>query len=371
MSGIAWIILNAALALAAVVGTVKVAKTPPPKPFTQSQLDGNADKQEKDSDTTKTQQKNTTAVQTAKRHPDELPKNASLDDLWKQTLFLPARAEAAPGDVDAEAAAQAAALAGQNFEFELVGIAQISPADQPPMPVALLRSKEAGGQRRRPTPQRRGGPAQPQRGGAPQQQEAEQEKKQPQKLIFREGDPLNNTGYLLKAIFPEQKMVEVSRGSETIKLYINYAGAEANQRREAIVKSVADKKEAARQEEARQQSIRDRQNNQRWNNQNPGAPPPPPGMNNRGQQNNGNQGNNRSQQIRNQVEQNARGRGNWQGGQGGRGNLQGGQGNQGGRGNWQGNQGNQGGRGNWQGGQGNQGGRGNWQNRQAPQPNNR
>lgn len=359
MSGIAWIILNAALALGAVVGTVKVAKTPPPKPFTQAQLDGSADKPEKDPDAPKAQQKNDAAPKSAQHHPDELPKSASLDDLWKHTLFLPVRAEAEPGDADAEAAAQAAALAGKNFEFELVGIAQISPADKPPVPIAILRSKEAGNQRRRPMPQRGG----PQRGGN-QPQQAEQAKETPQKQIFKEGDPLNNTGYILKAIFPEQKMVEVSRGSETIKLYINYAGAEATQRREAITKAAADKKA----EEQRRQSIRERQNNWQNNNRNnPGTPPGPPGMN-RGQSNNGNQGNNRSQQIRNQVEQNARG--GWQGNQngpGGRGNWQGGQNGQNGRGNWQGGrpggQNGQNGRGNWQGTQNGQGRPGGQQNR--------
>ena len=270
MTGIAWIILDVVLALTAAVGTVKVSTTPPPTPLTEEQLAGPEQKQ-RDIEKSAAAQP---SVQRLKRHKDALPERASLDDLWRSTLFLPTRAEAEPGDTDAEAAAQAAILAGQNFEFELIGIAQISPAGCNPVPIAVLRSKQAGGQRNdRRQPQNRRNP----RDNRPDQKQQPAEKKPPEKLIFKEGDPLNNTGYLLKAIYPDQKMVEVSRGSEVVRLYINYAGEAATQRRAEATQAAAEKKKRA--EEA-----------QRQNQGNPGRPPMPPGMNN-GQQ--GGPGNNR------------------------------------------------------------------------------
>ena len=286
MTGIAWIILDAVLALTAAVGTVKVSTTPPPRPLTEEQLAG-PEKTQKEND-----RNATAAAQPSlrpQRHKDALPERASLDDLWRSTLFLPTRAEAEPGDADAEAAAQAAALAGQNFEFELIGIAQICPAGSNPVPIAVLRSKQAGQRNDRRMPPNRRNP----RDNRPDPKQQPAEKKAPEKLIFKEGDPLNGTGYLLKAIYPDQKMVEVSRGSEVIKLFINYAGEAAVQRRADATQAVAEKKKKAEEEEAkRQQSIRERQAQQQQqqnNNQaNPGRPPMPPGMNN-GQQNGGQQ----------------------------------------------------------------------------------
>lgn len=122
-------------------------------------------------------------------------------------------------------------------------------------------------------------------------------------------------------------MVEVVRGSETIKLYINYAGADATKRRDdAVQAAAARQKERQAEEDQRQASIRQRNAQQEQEAQrreeeraadNPGLPPPPPGMDdvmplantaNATNATNAPAGapTDRSEQIRNQVEQNVR-----------------------------------------------------------------
>lgn len=319
MTGFHWLILNAVLIVATAIGTVKVFTAKPPAPLPASRLEA---KEAPATAAEKNAQKPQEAENTA--HPDALPASASLEDLWRESLFMPTRAEAEPGDAEAEAAAAAAALAGQNFEFELVGIAQISPVGSYPTPVAVLRSKQQAARRRTNTAQ----PRRPQGGNQPQQAQKTEENTQPEKLIFKEGDPINKTGYILKAIYPSQKMVEVVRGSETIKLYINYAGADATKRRDdAVQAAAARQKERQAEEDQRQASIRQRNAQQEQEAQrreeeraadNPGLPPPPPGMDDAMPlANTTNAATNaanapagaptdRSEQIRNQVEQNVR-----------------------------------------------------------------
>ncbi|GEM_PF-4267238 len=284
MSGLAWIILDAVLALTAIVGTIKVAITPPPKPLPAAQLEISEEKL-KAADKPVREESQGGAAQTSSAHPDTLSPKASLDELWKETLFLPGRAEAEPGDAEAEAAAAAAALAGKNFEFELVGIAQISQSGKKASPVAILRSKQTNARNQ----QRQRGPGRGRDNSQNTKQTATAEPKVQEKLVFKEGDSINATGYLIKAIYPDQKMVEVSRGSETIKLTINFAGEEANQRRNAVTQAAAKKKETAAKEEQRQVSIREKQakeaaqrqeDEQAKRNANPGTPPPPPGATN-------------------------------------------------------------------------------------------
>lgn len=282
MSGIAWIILDCLLALAAVGGTVKVIATPPPAPLPAERLEPKSSQKGAEKPGTEKRPVRDAGKEDAAKS-DELPANASLDDLWKKSLFLPSRQEQEPSETAAELSAEAAAAAAKNFEFELIGIAQISPADQPPAPVAILRSKQQASSRNA-ARNRRG------RGGkdAPKEPEARKATQAPVKLIFHEGDPLNDTGYLLKAIHPDQKMVELVRGSETIQLRINYAGEEATKRRQEMAEAIQAKKEQQAQQE-QQASIRQRQAQQAQeakeqeaarNQANPGQPPPPPGMGN-------------------------------------------------------------------------------------------
>ncbi len=310
MSGLAWLILDGFLVVAAVAGVMKAIVSKPPLPLPASRLEA-APAGEKAS-------KETKVVSLLPPAPEEaLPAKASLDDLWQKTLFLPTRQEMEPEEKDAQAQEAIAAAMDKNFEFELVGIAQITPVDKPPVPVAVLRGRQSSGGSRasRNTANRRvpGG-----RQETPQPAATSAALPKPTKLLFREGDPINDTGYLLKAIYPEKKMVEVTRGNQTLQLHINYADAEAVKRREALVEANAKKRQA--QEQERQTSIRQKQAEEQEKQKseqkereaaNPGQPPPPPGEN-------GSPGSgpaqppdndapqdSRAGQIRQQVEQNA------------------------------------------------------------------
>lgn len=306
MSGIAWIILDCLLALAAVGGTVKVIATPPPAPLPAERLEPKASqKNAEKAGAEKRPTKDAAAKETA-ANPDALPANASLDDLWKKTLFLPSRQEQEPSETAAELSAEAAAAAAKNFEFELIGIAQISPADQPPTPVAILRSKQQASSRN--TGRNRRG----RNKDAQKEPETKKAAQAPVKLIFHEGDRLNDTGYLLKAIHPDQKMVEIVRGTETLQLRINYAGEEATKRRQEMAEAIQSKKEQQAQEQ-QQASIRQRQAQQAQeakeqeaakNQANPGQPPPPPGMGNNfpGQNNNAAATNNSDRALQNNAD---------------------------------------------------------------------
>ncbi len=278
MSGLAWIILNLALAIGAVYGTLKVRNTPAPKPL---QLE-EAPQPQTDAQHKATAPRNDKAAAAATAKPRALPANAPMDDLWRQTLFLPTRTE---DTADAEAAQEAeqAALAARNIEFELVGLAQINViGEADPVPVAILRSKvgsERGGRgpQRRSTPRDRNTPLHgPQQ---PAAAKAETAAKNDEKQVFRVGEKINQTGYLLRAIDLDAKMVEVTRNGEDVKLYINFAGSEAAQRRDAVT-------QAANQKHQEQQRRIEQENRERQQAQqaqaaaqqpNNGAPPAPDG----------------------------------------------------------------------------------------------
>lgn len=316
MSGLAWFLLDALLVAVTVFGTAKVFTSKPPQPLPASRLEGGLAPEKPASS------REPKVVSLMPEAPEEaLPPKASLEALWRETLFLPGRQEREPEEGEAQAQAALEATAEKNFDFELVGIAQISPTDKPPVPVAILRGRQAAARANsRPLPGRRLSP----RGEEAQAAAKPAKPAKPAKMIFREGDPINDTGYLLKAIYPEEKMVEVVRGGQVLQLRINYAGAEAAQRREALVEEQAKKRQA--EEQQRQNSIRARQQEEQKQLQetqrareaaNPGLPPPPPGAGNdvgdapvavplpannapAGEQDN------RAQQIRRQVEENAR-----------------------------------------------------------------
>ncbi|MGN0866296.1 MAG: hypothetical protein ACI4SG_01275 [Oligosphaeraceae bacterium] len=311
MSGLAWLILDGLLVAATVAGALKAITSKPPRPLPASRLEA-APGGEKVPRETK-------VVSLLPAAPEEaLPAKASLEDLWRKTLFLPARQEVEPEEKEALDQAAIAAAMDKNFEFELVGIAQITPVDKPPVPVAVLRGRQSGGNANR-SGNARGNANRRAPGGRqePETPPAPGALAKPTKLLFREGDPINDTGYLLKAIYPEKKMVEVTRGSQTIQLHINYAGSEAARRREAQVEATAKKRQA--QEQERQNSIRQKQADEQRRNQaeqkerdaaNPGQPPPPPGQNGDSPApaqlpaDNAPQ-DDRTEQIRQQVEQNA------------------------------------------------------------------
>ncbi|MBR4125373.1 MAG: hypothetical protein IKR13_04145 [Victivallales bacterium] len=292
MSGLAWIILNLALAIGAVYGTVKVRSTPVPKPL---QLE-EAAKPEADSQH-KALSRNEKADETEPAKPRALAANAPMDDLWKQTLFLPTRTEDT-GEEDAnQAAAEQAEQAARNIEFELVGLAQINVlTEEDPVPVAILRSKVGSERGGRPSP-RRGGPPNRNNPRGPQPAATpDSPTKNDEKQVFRVGEKINQTGYLLKNIDLDEKFVEVTRNGETVKLSINFVGTEAVQRREAVTKATTQKHQeqqrrieqenrerqqtaaaVAQQNQTNETQTTNQTGDQPQPNANPGAPPPPPG----------------------------------------------------------------------------------------------
>ncbi|MBQ4480088.1 MAG: hypothetical protein II943_05580 [Victivallales bacterium] len=160
MSGFSWILLNIVLIVGAIYGTMKVRSAPPPKPLQlEEAVAANSQDAVQHKNAPRGADKNSGTPTAPSR---ALSTNASLDALWKQTLFLPTRTEDTGEDAAEQAAAEQAAFAANNIEFELVGIAQISTVDtSDPVPVAILRSKvgAASGQRGRRPPARGGADA--------------------------------------------------------------------------------------------------------------------------------------------------------------------------------------------------------------------
>ena len=88
MSGLAWIIINFALVIGAAYGTIKVRNTPAPKPL---QLEEPAKSEEESQH--KASARNEKPAESKPSTSRPLTTNASMDDLWKQTLFFPTRTE--------------------------------------------------------------------------------------------------------------------------------------------------------------------------------------------------------------------------------------------------------------------------------------
>jgi len=231
MPGIAWIILNAVLVVAAIGGTVAVKRRPAPVPVALEESAAKSD------DGKKAAAANAPAASTKKvvAASNGLPADASLDDLWRHTLFLPTREEieATEGGMSPEEAARAAALAAQKIDFELIGIAQMASPGKEAEPVALLRNKVASNGRAQ---GRRFGNGQPGRPGSPGNNAAVPNvaSSAPTQLVFRVGEMVNSTGYKVKSIDVANRAVEVERGAEVVKLTINFTSEEANQRRNAV-----------------------------------------------------------------------------------------------------------------------------------------
>ena len=291
MNTIAWIVINAVL-LGSAVASVKLAKDLPKelkeeqkqllsqeKPSVKKAASKDAAKDAKTA-------KNVKASQPEQRAPQI--RMGTLDDIWKKSLFNPDRTEL----VETEAPENAEPIQATNSELELGGIAQLGKT-----PVVIIRMKQQ--------PRGRGGRngmggnmpgsrfGQPgnmpgmtgnrfQPGNMPgmmggrfgqngmplppwMQQQQQQQQPQPQgKKIFRIGDTINDTGYVLKDILPEERACIISRNGRDEKLSIEFGDTQSASRKQDAVnyqKEVIAKAEAA----ARQNQNQNNQNNQnRW-----------------------------------------------------------------------------------------------------------
>ncbi len=276
MSGIALIILNAVLAIAAIGGTVMVSQRSKPAPLVLEQQSEKESANAKNADSERRE-----TAQSGKNSGSAVPRlnNAELDDLWRMTVFLPTRAEAEPSeDPEEAAAAEAAALAAQNIEFELIGLASIAQIGHEAQPVAILRNKATGNKRtntRNQPKNRRTNTSNNKRESASKELAAITDPTgQYRREVFRVGDKINLTGYTLKSIDMEERKVVVVRGSESVTLSINFTSNEAASRRDSATQAALKKREERNKEElAVAQKIAD----ERQQLNNPGQPPAPPG----------------------------------------------------------------------------------------------
>ncbi len=297
MSTIAWIVINAVLLSSAVV-SVKLAKDLPKELKTEQQNLLTPEKSNAKKAASKEAAKDAKAPKTVAKtaQPEQKApqiRMGTLDDIWKKSLFNPDRTEL----VEAEAQQDSEPIQATNSELELGGIAQLGKT-----PVAIIRQK----------PQQRGRGGRPGMGGGMpgsnrfgqpggmggmpgsrfgqtggmggmmgnrfgqngmpmppwmQQQQQQQQQPQPQgKKIFRIGDTINDTGYVLKDILPEERACIISRNGRDEKLSIEFGDAQSSSRKQEAVnyqKEVIAKAEAA----ARQNQNQNNQNNQnRWGN---------------------------------------------------------------------------------------------------------
>ena len=304
MNTIAWIVINAVL-LGSAVASVKLAKDLPKelkeeqkqllsqeKPSVKKAASKDAAKD------AKTAKAATKAAQPEQRAPQI--RMGTLDDIWKKSLFNPDRTEL----VETEAPENAEPIQATNSELELGGIAQLGKT-----PVVIIRMKQQ--QRGRGGRNGMGGNMPGSRFGQPgnmpgsrfgqsgnmpgmtgnrfqpgnmpgmmggrfgqngmplppwmQQQQQQQQQPQPQgKKIFRIGDTINDTGYVLKDILPEERACIISRNGRDEKLSIEFGDTQSASRKQDAVnyqKEVIAKAEAA----ARQNNPQNNQNNQnRW-----------------------------------------------------------------------------------------------------------
>ena len=303
MNTIAWIVINAVL-LGSAVASVKLAKDLPKelkeeqkqllsqeKPSVKKAASKDAAKDAKTA-------KNVKASQPEQRAPQI--RMGTLDDIWKKSLFNPDRTEL----VETEAPENAEPIQATNSELELGGIAQLGKT-----PVVIIRMKQQ--QRGRGGRNGMGGNMPGSRFGQPgnmpgsrfgqsgnmpsmtgnrfqpgsnmpgmmggrfgqngmplppwMQQQQQQQQPQPQgKKIFRIGDTINDTGYVLKDILPEERACIISRNGRDEKLSIEFGDSQSESRKQDAVnyqKEVIAKAEAA----ARQNNPQNNQNNQnRW-----------------------------------------------------------------------------------------------------------
>ena len=303
MNTIAWIVINAVL-LGSAVASVKLAKDLPKelkeeqkqllsqeKPSVKKAASKDAAKD------AKTAKAATKAAQPEQRAPQI--RMGTLDDIWKKSLFNPDRTEL----VETEASENAEPIQATNSELELGGIAQLGKT-----PVVIIRTKQQ--QRGRGGRNGMGGNMPGSRFGQPgnmpgsrfgqsgnmpgmtgnrfqpgnmpgmmggrfaqngmplppwMQQQQQQQQPQPQgKKIFRIGDTINDTGYVLKDILPEERACIISRNGRDEKLSIEFGDTQSASRKQDAVnyqKEVIAKAEAA----ARQNNPQNNQNNQnRW-----------------------------------------------------------------------------------------------------------
>lgn len=240
MNRLSWLSLIIALAMGAVLTTSAIkhlTKPLPPLPKNDGVKEAKATKPTPDEN------------RQVPTRPSSIP-NTDMDDLWEKSLFNALRTERIADAAEAQADQQNDQV---NAEFELIGIARIGSPDNA-QPIAIIKQKTAG------APRGRAIPIRPTRGRvsapppqAPPNPESKNEKVQ---KIFRIGEKLLNSGYVLQAITPQENSVLLVRGSEEVTLKIQLSDKEDSVRRDNVVNealAVRQQQQATQEAEAKRQ----------------------------------------------------------------------------------------------------------------------
>ena len=265
MNGLSWLSLIIALAMGAVLSTSAMKHLAQPLPPMAKVDDG---KDAKTAKNTPEESRQVVALPSAKNLP-------AMDDLWEKSLFNPQRTERVPDAADAQADTQAEQV---NAEFELVGIARIGTPENA-KPVAIIKQKtQPVRDRRVMTRPLRGRPAPP-----PTPEPEEEKSSKAVQKIFRVGETLMNTGYVVDEINPQDNSVTLSRNGEKVTLKIQLADKQDSARRDSVVNdalTAREKLQAAQEAEtkAAQAAAQAAQAAQaaRTATAQAAAPPPPP-----------------------------------------------------------------------------------------------
>jgi len=228
MNSLAWIILNLALLVAAVSSTALMNKLSRPELPAIEQAEKNV-----------RESKGVRAEPTppSPKRSEEL----ALDELWEKSLFCPERTESnAPEGTAGETPAQAA----EKSDFELTGIAWIGHAGAV-KPVAVIK-QQAGQPRSAARTRAVGQRVRPAARTVPQDA-AEPEK--PQKVIFAEGDLINDSGYTLIEINTKENSAILTRGSERLELKIEFGSAASSERKNLAVTEAVNRQKQREQEQ--------------------------------------------------------------------------------------------------------------------------
>ncbi len=261
MNSLSWIILNLVLLVAAISSRpiMKKLSNPELPPIEQGE------KSNRESKSVRAE-----TMQPARNQMKQL----ALDELWEKSLFCPERTES---NVLEGEAGETPAQAAEKSDFELTGIAWIGLPGEV-KPVAVI--KQQKGQPRTAARTRVVGS----RGRTPartaQQPAAEPEK--PQKVIFAEGDLINDSGYTLLEINTKENSAILARGSERLELKIEF-GSDASSERKNLAVTEAVNRQKQRDQEQKVAAQAAKPVDQAANaaaNANAGVagqPPPPPG----------------------------------------------------------------------------------------------
>lgn len=160
--------------------------------------------------------------------------SSDFDVLWKKSLFQDDRTE----DETAAGTESVSGAPTTNSEFELVGLARLGSAEKG-TPIAIIvqsRSTQRSGRTLISSRSRRGLPPQRTPVQVQKPEEASPEERKANRTVFRTGDAVGKTGYVVKSIVMEENKVVLVKGSQVITLVLDEKNNTNSARREKVQK---------------------------------------------------------------------------------------------------------------------------------------